>query len=131
SGTDATPGGSGIAVLGDHVLVGTNAGLPNDPLAPFQDSEPAISNAMKRNVISGSIDPANPGYGRYGIAVESTSDIIQGNYIGTDVTGENPIPNGVGIFIENASFVQIGGTAEGTGNVISANFYNVQLVSHS
>jgi len=49
------------------------------------------------------------------------SNFIQGNFIGTDLTGMNAFGNsGNGIYIDSPNNV-IGGTAPGTGNVISAN----------
>ncbi|HEX4645055.1 MAG TPA: right-handed parallel beta-helix repeat-containing protein, partial [Verrucomicrobiae bacterium] len=49
-------------------------------------------------------------------------NIIQGNYIGTDLTGTSALPNGMGIQIENDSPNNfIGGTNSGNGNLISGN----------
>jgi len=59
-----------------------------------------------------------------GIYVPGVAEsLIQGNLIGTDVTGTNAIPNanGPGIFLGNASGVTIGGAAPGARNVISGN----------
>jgi hypothetical protein len=77
--------------------------------------------AGDRNVISGNqfggvrISGAGPGQG--------AGNVVHGNYIGIDVNGTQPLGNGeVGILIFNgASNNTIGGTAAGTGNVISAN----------
>ncbi len=70
-----------------------------------------------RNVISGNY---------VGIMLAGTSgqggpDEVAGNFIGTDASGVNPLGNIVGIYINDASENQIGGTAPGAGNVISAN----------
>ncbi|MEM7040435.1 MAG: T9SS type A sorting domain-containing protein, partial [Bacteroidota bacterium] len=57
---------------------------------------------------------------------------IQGNYIGTDVTGLNGLPNNVGgIVIENGSSGnRIGGSGAGERNIIAFNTgYGVSLVS--
>ena len=57
-----------------------------------------------------------------GIHIQSNSDIVQGNYLGTDVTGTTAGPgNSVGILIDNTSGNTIGGTGAGAGNVISGN----------
>jgi hypothetical protein len=46
---------------------------------------------------------------------------IQGNYIGTDVTGTKAIGNYDGIYIDSSAGNLIGGTGAGQGNVISGN----------
>ncbi len=46
---------------------------------------------------------------------------IQGNKIGTNAAGTAAIPNGGGIYIDNADGFLIGGTAAGAGNLISGN----------
>jgi hypothetical protein len=48
------------------------------------------------------------------------NNIVQGNLIGTDVTGTKPIPNGVGMFV-NSFNTLIGGTTPGAGNTIAFN----------
>ena len=73
--------------------------------------------AAARNVISGN---SNIGI----IVVASDNTIIQGNYIGVNAEGTGSFPNSRGIYIENADNTQIGGTAPGTGNVISSNLQN-------
>jgi CSLREA domain-containing protein len=72
--------------------------------------------AGARNVISGN-------GGGVGIANEgSTENQVQGNFIGTDITGTVPIPNGVGVGIGAEAYDNlIGGTTAGAGNVISGN----------
>jgi hypothetical protein len=59
----------------------------------------------------------------YGI-LSSTSgrSVIQGNFIGTDVTGTHALGNGNhGVFFETTFFTQVGGTEAGAGNLISGN----------
>ena len=65
------------------------------------------------NVISGN-------YGT-GVAIGGGSGhVVQGNYIGTDVTGTQPLGNSNGVAVVAPGNL-IGGTAAGAGNVISAN----------
>lgn len=47
---------------------------------------------------------------------------IQGNLIGTDISGQRPLGNGSGIYVSNASDIFIGGADSGATNVISGNF---------
>ncbi|MFQ5649312.1 MAG: FlgD immunoglobulin-like domain containing protein [bacterium] len=75
------------------------------------------------NVISG-----NDGTG-IGIFNNSTGNIVQGNFIGTDVTGTSALGNGgFGVQIEQgASNNIVGGTTAEAGNVISGNSRGVHI----
>jgi titin len=72
--------------------------------------------ADARNVISGNLAS--------GIRIDggSSANLVQGNYIGTDVTGTHALANALrGINISSAFSNTIGGSAAGAGNLISAN----------
>ncbi|HEX8220430.1 MAG TPA: S-layer homology domain-containing protein [Chloroflexia bacterium] len=77
------------------------------------------TNAGARNVISGNGGPGVqfarvPGGGQ-----------VSGNYIGTNAAGTGAIPNGEGgLLINDSAAVVVGGTASGSGNVISGNTGN-------
>jgi len=61
----------------------------------------------------------------------STGATVQGNFIGTDATGNKLLSNGVnGIWLSNAKSNHIGGSAAGQGNVIGGFQYGI-LVSQS
>jgi hypothetical protein len=67
------------------------------------------------NVISGNVD---------GLVIESASNVVQGNFIGTDSSGTAPLGNsffGVDVSTINAVNNTVGGTAPGARNVIGAN----------
>ena len=102
-GTDVT----GTASLGNG---GNGVYLPGTPSNTIGGTTPA-----EGNVISG-----NEGYG---VRISSaTGNQVQGNLIGTDVTGTAALGNSEsGVLVENASGSTIGGTAAGAGNVISGN----------
>ena len=68
--------------------------------------------AADRNVI------ANSGYGM-NLFGNSDGILIQGNYFGTDATGEVAMANSEDIYDSGISDCTIGGTAAGAGNVIS------------
>src|SRR5262249_8095450 len=72
--------------------------------------------AAARNIISG-----NNSSGIFITGVPATGNLVQGNYIGTDVTGTNDLGNGVGVTITNAPNNTVGGTAAGARNIISGN----------
>ncbi|PYS66634.1 MAG: hypothetical protein DMF76_00010 [Acidobacteria bacterium] len=72
--------------------------------------------AAVRNIISG-----NTSVGVEILNVGATNNVVQGNFIGTDVTGSNAIGNVDGVQI-TAEYATIGGTSIGAGNVISGNY---------
>ena len=83
----------------------------------LQDANSTIGGtiAADRNLISGN--------GQQGIYLgQSTGELIEGNYIGTDVTGTESISNAAdGILIGSAFHDTIGGSVVGAGNLISGN----------
>ena len=105
TGTSKVPNGLGVDVLGTNIVVG---GLT-----------PAA-----RNIISG-----NNGDG---ISIAGNGSKAQGNYIGADITGTQPLGNGgSGVVAGNTALV--GGTVPEARNIISANAGNgnVSLGSNS
>jgi parallel beta-helix repeat protein len=99
SGTAALANGNGIFVGGTNNTVGGTT-------------------AAARNVISGnSFDGVTLSF----VGVDNTSgNVVQGNYIGVDVTGVTAVPNSSGVRVF-ASGNTIGGSAAGAGNVIAFN----------
>src|SRR6185369_2598524 len=66
-----------------------------------------------RNVISGN-------YPGDIILVGASSNIVQGNFIGTDVKGSSVLAtSGAGVYLAEASFNLLGGTNSAAGNLIS------------
>jgi titin len=86
----------------------------------------ALINA-ENNTIGGTLAGAGnviSGNTRYGILDQDTTstNVIQGNKIGTDLSGTAAIPNGSdGVVLMGVQNATIGGTAAGAGNVISGN----------
>ncbi|MDB5310735.1 MAG: repeat-containing protein, partial [Gemmataceae bacterium] len=85
--------------------------------------------AADRNLISG-----NQGDGVAIDGINSTGNVIEGNYIGTDVTGHSALGNygsGVSIVGTNNTMNIIGGTAVGAGNLLSGNSHGSGVGIHS
>jgi formylglycine-generating enzyme required for sulfatase activity len=75
------------------------------------------NSAASRNVISGNLQN-----GVIASEVTSPGNIVSGNYIGTDYSGDAILGNlGAGVLLLSTQGVTVGGTASGTGNLIASN----------
>ena len=122
----------GTDVTGTTGLGNTRAGIGIEN-APSNTIGGSISGA--RNVISGNRD-----MGIYLQGAGATRNVIQGNFIGTDVAGTNALANGTalpivdiggGIDISGAPANLIGGTQPGAGNLISGNIRDAIAIGDS
>src|SRR5262249_53789471 len=89
-----------------------------------------------RNVISGNgfTGVALAGYddGQGLVRGPTVNNTVEGNFIGTDVTGTQALGNAQGgVFIDDADDNLIGGTTPGAGNVISGNASAGVLIDRS
>jgi titin len=124
---------TGTLIVGN--LVGTNAtgsaavvqSGQTDPLQSLQNAGIAII-ASTGNTIGGTTNAArNLISGNYvGVMFATTTgtanpNFLLGNFIGTSNTGLQALGNIVGVYINSSAGNQIGGTAAGSGNLISAN----------
>jgi titin len=84
------------------------------------------TNAAARNLLSG-----NGLAGALIAGTGTTNNVVQGNYAGTDITGEKALPNGQeGVGVQDgATGNLVGGTNAGAGNVVSGNVSDGVLVS--
>jgi len=109
-------------------------GFTNTPIIEIKGSGGSFGGLILGPSSSGStiqaLDVANFGAG---IHVESPNASILGNYVGTDLTGKTSGPgNVVGIMLDNASTVTVGGTTSAAGNTIGFNSVaGVQIISAS
>ncbi len=61
--------------------------------------------------------------GGVGILLSSSSNVVEGCFIGTDVSGTASLPNIYGIWMQDAALNRIGGQDPGSHNLISGNQY--------
>jgi hypothetical protein len=114
--------GSNNVVLGNYIgtdFTGT-ASLGNGLGLDIGGSNNLIGGTTpaERNIISG-----NNGY-QAGITIGGTGIRVEGNFIGTDVTGTHALGNFEGVIVAGGSNNQIGGTEPGAGNLISGSRFN-------
>ena len=95
AGTMALPNYFGVVVA--STVVGTTIGG-------------AVAGAG--NLVSGNTDD--------GIQVSGSDNLVEGNMVGSDVTGTIAVPNALGVVVSGASNT-IGGSVAGAGNLISGN----------
>ncbi|HDL19477.1 MAG TPA: T9SS type A sorting domain-containing protein, partial [Bacteroidetes bacterium] len=118
-------GDCGISMFGENTrgntvtgcYIGTDAAgktaKPNDRGIFIQET---AANTISGNLISG-----NDKFGIYIMGAASQNNVISGNLIGTDITGNNDLGNGwTGISI-NSDKNTIGGSSENKHNIISGN----------
>ena len=122
--------GDGISIQSDNCLIQNNrigtdptgtSGLPNSGrgiLLGGSNNQIGGTTPGDRNIIS-----ANSSFGIEVNAASADNNTIQGNFIGTDALGTNPLGNGgSGIrALGSASNNLIGGTGAGAGNTIKFN----------
>ncbi len=113
---------SSTSTLIEGNLIGTNlagtAALPNDSGIEIGfGSANTIGGtaAGAGNVVSGSeVDAV--------AIIDSTTDLVEGNLVGTDLAGTSGVPNQYGIVVYNSStHITIGGTVAAARNVVSGN----------
>jgi hypothetical protein len=104
-GTDVT----GRFALANHTNGVAIGGVPGNVIG---GTVPAARNVISGNFLSG----------LYITTAGAVSNLVQGNYVGVDVTGTNAMGNSLsGITIDNGGATLIGGTTPGAGNVIGGN----------
>lgn len=122
---------TGIVVEGNFIgtdLTGTAALGNATSGVTVQDTSSNIvggTTAGARNIISGN----GTGVFVFKNVLSATNNIIEGNYIGTDVTGAVALGNGDGVFIDGADTTTVGGGAAGAGNLITGNSRGIVVVN--
>ena len=121
-------GRSGVRLSGtEHRVEGNFIGTTASGDAALPNAEHGVHAVRRGHVIGGTAPGAGnviSGNTLAGVFIEpgNKDNRIEGNFIGTDPTGDNAIPNGsYGVQIQAAHDNVVGGTEPGAGNVISGN----------
>jgi hypothetical protein len=101
-GTDVT----GTLPLGNHT--GVRVDIAGDGRNMIGGTDPGAGNLISGNDIGILTDPEVP------------YNVIQGNLVGTDITGTQALGNGTGVLLGSSANL-LGGTADGARNIISGN----------
>lgn len=121
-GTDVT-GTQALANLNQGVSFSGDTDVDPTAIGP-QFNTIGGTTAAERNIISGNRNSSSNAAG-VGFFNRTGSNVVLGNYIGTDVTGTVAIPNDNGVALFSVKITNtIGGTAAGSANVISGNAFN-------
>jgi hypothetical protein len=125
-----------IATAGSNTIQGNYIGTNSAGNAASANLQGIYVGAVSGNNVGGtgtSQGNVISGNNGYGIQVDGSSTVIQGNYIGTNAAGAAAVANtGYGIIVSaTATSTTVGGTGTGAGNVISGNTgYGLQILSN-
>ncbi|MBI3653664.1 MAG: VCBS repeat-containing protein [Acidobacteria bacterium] len=115
-------------VAGSNLVQGNYIGVNAAGSAALGNLGNGVYLLMKNNTVGGTTTAARniiSGNGQSGILILNdntiTTNLVQGNYIGTDAAGTAALGNSEGISILNAPTTTIGGTVAGAGNLIAGN----------
>ena len=120
---------STMTVQGNYI--GTNAA----GTAAIPNHDDGLFISTPNNVIGGTLPGARniiSGNGSQGIYIAANTNTVQGNYVGTDVSGTLPLGNGsFGVWINFGNNNLIGGTTPEARNIISASQLDGIIVTSS
>ncbi len=142
NGISFTAGATSNQILGN--LIGTNA-LGTKALANGTDGVNLAGAGAAGNTIgglnqvnadgtvsrtAGNVISGNAGSG-VDLTTGATANLVEGNYVGTDFSGEHALPNVNGVLINAASSNVVGGITPSAANVISGNISIGVQISNS
>ena len=122
-------GSSNTTIQGNYLGLDVTGLVPlrnvGNEVAIFDSESTTLGGVVAgaRNVIAGNTDAASPGVAIANLdalsETNATNNLVQGNYIGTDATGNTPIGSAsVAVYIQDASNNTVGGATAGAGNII-------------
>jgi hypothetical protein len=107
------------------ILRGNRVGTDTAGLSAVPNTANGVSIVGAHGIVVGGAEPGAgnlvSGNGGSALVIRGDGNIVQGNFLGTDVTGLVPLGNGGGIQLGEATGSVLGGAAEGEGNVIAYN----------
>ena len=128
NGRDGLSDGVYAGTVGDNTIEGNLIGTDSTGTVAIPNGNDGIELAAIGDVVGGTTAATRDvisGNNQYGLVLENnaTDILVEGNFIGTDKTGTQPLANGVGgVLIEGSAAVNtIGGTAAKDGNTIAFN----------
>jgi hypothetical protein len=120
--------GSGNQILGNYIGTDANGAAALGNTGSGVNIQNGTANAVGgASAGAGNLIAAN---GQYGVLIFDSNNLVQGNDIGTDVTGTVPLGNNVGVYLFRGSMNLVGGTASGAGNLISGNGTGVTVFAN-
>lgn len=115
---------SALPIISDSVVIDgtTQLGFTGRPIIELDGSNAGFAPGLQINANNNSIRGFAINRFGIGVSVRSNGNVIEGNYIGTNVTGTQSLGNAFeGLAIFNGSNNKIGGTTSQTRNIISGN----------
>jgi CSLREA domain-containing protein len=130
--------GAGIAIAGapasSNVVLGNFVGVEATGSAPLPNGQGIWINNAPRNTVGGNTPQlrnvvSGNSTGILIVGAGAESNVLQGNYVGTDSGGTQAVANGIGVGVVGAPRNEIGGRETGASNLISGNNSNgVELI---
>ncbi len=117
---------SGFNIV-DSAVEGNYVGTTRTEMAPLANGLAGVTFGFSSKITiggraagAGNLVSGNAGVG-IGLGSSTLQMVIQGNFVGTNATGSEAIPNANGIAAAQSDEAKIGGSAAGEGNIISGN----------
>ncbi len=128
NGRDGISDGVYSGSVGFNVIAGNDIGTDSSGTVALPNNQDGIELGTLGDIVGGTTAAAAnviSGNNQFGLVIERSSEgiLVEGNEIGTDATGKNPLGNGSdGVHIQdNAVSNTIGGSAAKDGNIIAYN----------